>query len=141
MFSKTLRKLRIGQNMTQNEMAKALNISRVAYTNYELGKREPDFNTVTRIAIILGTSVDYLLGNPLAQETRVTEHEFNKDNKIASTLRVLMLQAAELSSESRDDLKKYIEMLKLRDEAVRKNLLHENTVAKDTSQHSSGKEA
>lgn len=63
MFPMILRQLRTNQKLTQSEMAKALNISRVAYTNYELGNREPDFDTVKRIAAILGTTVDYLLGD------------------------------------------------------------------------------
>jgi transcriptional regulator with XRE-family HTH domain len=29
---------------------------------YEIGEREPDFDTVTRLATFLNTSVDYLLG-------------------------------------------------------------------------------
>ena len=48
---------------TQQEVADYLGISRQAYSNYESGKREPDFETLLKLGEYLGCSVDYLLGN------------------------------------------------------------------------------
>lgn len=48
---------------TQQEVADYLGISRQAYSNYEAGKREPDFETLLKLGEYFGCSVDYLLGN------------------------------------------------------------------------------
>lgn len=114
MFSKTLRRLRLDKKLTQSDMAKALDISRVAYTNYELGNREPDFNTTAKIAAILGTSVDYLLG--ISPAFQLNEKNIQSYEGLSPSLRLVMLSARDLSKESCDDLQKYVELLKLKDE-------------------------
>lgn len=48
---------------TQQEVADYLGISRQAYSNYEAGKWEPDFETLLKLGEYFGCSVDYLLGN------------------------------------------------------------------------------
>lgn len=48
---------------TQQEVADYLGISRQAYSNYEAGKREPDFETLLKLGEYFGCSMDYLLGN------------------------------------------------------------------------------
>ena len=47
---------------TQQEMADYLGISRQAYSNYETGKREPDYETLLKLGDYLDCSIDYLLG-------------------------------------------------------------------------------
>lgn len=59
---KILRDLRKNTGLTQEEVAKFLNITRGAYANIEGGKREPDFATISALADYFGVSVDYLLG-------------------------------------------------------------------------------
>ncbi|AUS68782.1 helix-turn-helix domain-containing protein [Lactococcus lactis] len=61
-FSERLRKLRKEKKLSQQQIADILNINRGSYSNWELGKREPDFDKVKELAKILGTSTDYLLG-------------------------------------------------------------------------------
>lgn len=62
MNTNNLKSLRLKLNYTQDMLAKALNISRVTYTNYELGKRTPDTKTLFLIADFFGVSIDFLLG-------------------------------------------------------------------------------
>lgn len=50
------------QNMTQEEMSKLLNINRVTYQGYESDKHKPDIDTLSKLADVLKTSTDYLLG-------------------------------------------------------------------------------
>lgn len=54
--------LRKKRRLTQTDLAKALNISQAAIGNYELGKREPDNDTLSRLSDYFGVSADYLLG-------------------------------------------------------------------------------
>lgn len=61
-FAERLVSLRQAKGLTQVELAELLNISRGALSLYELGRREPDFETASKIADFFGVSVDYLLG-------------------------------------------------------------------------------
>ena len=54
--------LRKKNNKTQSDIARELSISRQAYSNYELGNREADYDTLNKLADYFGVSVDYLLG-------------------------------------------------------------------------------
>ena len=62
---------------TQQEVADYLGISRQAYSNYEAGKREPDFETLLKLGEYFGCSVDYLLGNKKdpAPKSEVTDDD------------------------------------------------------------------
>ncbi|KAA0956673.1 helix-turn-helix domain-containing protein [Planococcus sp. ANT_H30] len=62
MFSKTLQQLRKSKKLTQDELANRLNINRGTYANYERGHRQPDFDTLIKIADYFDVSTDYLLG-------------------------------------------------------------------------------
>lgn len=53
-----LRKL---NNMTQSQMAKALNISPSSAGMYEQGRRVPDIQTLANIARLFGVTLDYLI--------------------------------------------------------------------------------
>ena len=52
-FSERLRELRQSKLLSQSQLADALNISKSAVSMYELGKREPDLDTLERIADFL----------------------------------------------------------------------------------------
>lgn len=62
MFPNRLKRLRTRCNLTHQQMADKLGITRQAYGHYENGKREPDYKTLKRIADLFDTSIDYLLG-------------------------------------------------------------------------------
>ncbi|MCL2698228.1 MAG: helix-turn-helix transcriptional regulator [Oscillospiraceae bacterium] len=53
--------LRKENNLSQNEIAKALNISRSAYGNYERGARNFSLEVLWRLADHYDISLDYLL--------------------------------------------------------------------------------
>ena len=58
----SLRELRKIKGVTQKDVADTIGVSQVAYSYYELGKREPPFETLTALADYFGVSVDELLG-------------------------------------------------------------------------------
>lgn len=63
MFSTTLRQLREDMGLSQEELAKALGISKSTVGMYEQGKRMPKTDTVLKeIATYFGVSIDYLVG-------------------------------------------------------------------------------
>lgn len=61
-FGERLAELRKKQDLSQNELAKKLNISKSTLAMYETDKRQPNFETQTKIADFFEVSVDYLLG-------------------------------------------------------------------------------
>lgn len=56
-----IRDLREDHDLTQTAISKMLHISQVAYSYYELGKREIPLNLLCKLADFYETSVDYLL--------------------------------------------------------------------------------
>lgn len=61
-FSFQLKRLRLQAGITQNELAKALNVSQNAVFNWENGKREPNFETVEQIASFFDVLPSELMG-------------------------------------------------------------------------------
>lgn len=57
-----LKQARVKKGFTQEDVSRNLGMSRGAYTNYELGKRDPDTETLVKLADLLGVTTDYLLG-------------------------------------------------------------------------------
>lgn len=60
-FGKNLRTLLEEHDMTQKELALQMNIAPSTMGSYVQDVREPDFDTLKRIAEFLGVSTDYLL--------------------------------------------------------------------------------
>lgn len=61
-FQNIFRRLRTSAGLTQVEMAENLKISRSTIGMYETGAREPDFETLEKIADYFNVDTDYLLG-------------------------------------------------------------------------------
>lgn len=54
--------LRESRGWTQEELSLALGISRAALSHYEKNRREPDSDTLTKVADLFKVSLDYLVG-------------------------------------------------------------------------------
>lgn len=54
--------LRQKRGLTQNMLARKTGIKRAAISHYELGRREPDFETLALLADFFHVSIDFLLG-------------------------------------------------------------------------------
>lgn len=62
LFNERLRELRQNKGLSQSQLAEALNISKSAISMYELGRREPDLETLEGIADFFNVDINYLLG-------------------------------------------------------------------------------
>ena len=60
-IAKNIRSLRIAKNMTQDELAEKLFVTRQTVSNYETGKTRPDVDMLARIAEVLETDVNTLI--------------------------------------------------------------------------------
>ena len=61
-FKNVLRYLRKSNNLTQTQLAQALDLAYSTISMYERGDREPDFETMEAIADYFNVSMDYLHG-------------------------------------------------------------------------------
>lgn len=61
-FEQNLRHLRDIRNLSQQQVADSLNMSKVGYQNYETGKRRPTFEMLIALADFFDVSIDYLVG-------------------------------------------------------------------------------
>ncbi len=64
-FSDKLTQLRKSNNVTQEELANFLNISRSTIAGYETRNREPEYRVLLDISKFFNISLDYLLGDQL----------------------------------------------------------------------------
>ncbi|MDT8717631.1 helix-turn-helix transcriptional regulator [Clostridium sp. 19966] len=62
MIGEQLKFLRSEKGLTQKDLAEYLKISTSAYGFYEQGKREPDMETLIKLAAFFNVSSDFLLG-------------------------------------------------------------------------------
>ena len=54
--------LREQRGWTQEQLSSLLGISRAALSHYEKSRREPDTETLSKVADIFGVTIDYLVG-------------------------------------------------------------------------------
>lgn len=57
-----IKKLRIERGYTLKQLGEMLNLGESTISMYETGKRNPDYDTLTKIAEIFNVTTDYLLG-------------------------------------------------------------------------------
>lgn len=59
---KRIRDLREDNDLSQTKIAKSLNCSQQAYSNYELGQRDIPTDILIKLSRFYNVSVDYILG-------------------------------------------------------------------------------
>ena len=57
----SIKDLRKEKNMTQDELAEKLNVTRQAVSNWENGKTQPDIETLTQLAEVFDVSVERII--------------------------------------------------------------------------------
>jgi len=107
--------LREGLGLSKKEFAEKLNVEQSTYGKYELGKRQPSLEILLRITELFDVSADYLLGLSDIHKPFITGIESESINK--KSLNDVINITNELSEQSKTDLLKHAELLKLRDRA------------------------
>ncbi|HDX9683266.1 MULTISPECIES: helix-turn-helix domain-containing protein [Bacillus cereus group] len=74
-FGNIIRDLRKQKGITQKELAQSLKLSESTIGMYERNERQPDYNTLIRIADYFNVSTDFLLG----RDFNVKEGRNNKE--------------------------------------------------------------
>lgn len=73
MLNQRLELLRKEKHLTKKQVADFLKIDQSTYGKYELNKREPDFDTLQKLADFYDVSVDFLLGRTDIRNYHVSE--------------------------------------------------------------------
>ncbi|TJY44270.1 helix-turn-helix transcriptional regulator [Cohnella pontilimi] len=62
-----LRELRLSRNISQEEVARQIGITRSAYSHYEINNRQPVYETLIKLAAYFDVSLDYIIGGTSAK--------------------------------------------------------------------------
>lgn len=106
-FPNTLKNLRELNDVTQEQLADFLQVSRSTVAGYEAKNRQPDFERLEQIAEFFNVTIDYLVTG-IETEPSAPENENSLDQEV-------MISYRRLSMTSKQDVLKYIRLLELRD--------------------------
>lgn len=70
LFKEMLRYLRTRKGISQAELAEKLGVAKSTISMYEVGKREPDFETLESIADFFNVDMNFLLGKDGSETSR-----------------------------------------------------------------------
>ena len=113
-FANNLKQLRQGRHMTQEALARYLNVTRPTIAGYETKNKQPDYDKLQKIAEYFEVSIDYLLtGN----ETSVlVESDKPLDSSQTMLLEKNLLKYfSQLSSSSKQELVNFSKFLYLQE--------------------------
>ena len=88
-FGSRLVELRKRQGLTQEALAKKLNVSPQAVSKWEKDVSYPDVTILTELAKILGTSVDFMLGQAQTPVVNVSPKDSKDINKLVFRIKIL----------------------------------------------------
>lgn len=80
-FGERLKNLRIELEMYQKELANKLKVTPATISYWENGIKEPDFDTLNKIADLFGVSTDYLTGREKDKEIKTTHFKQQEKQK------------------------------------------------------------
>jgi transcriptional regulator with XRE-family HTH domain len=105
-YGERISELRTKMKLTQEELAKRIGITRAALSHYEKNRREPDYETLQKLADFFDVNVDYLLGRT------VDPSPSNKTDKPSDELTTVMFHKwDQLDEKRRRQALKLIEIL------------------------------
>lgn len=82
MFAKRLKQLRKETGMTQVQLAEKMGVSKGTVAMWEIGKREPNFETLDTLSSIFDRRIDYILGrSDDASSVEVAEEDLDQNGR------------------------------------------------------------
>ena len=94
-FNENLKMTRERKGLTQKDIAESIGVAKSTYSLYESGNREPNVQTIKKIADVLNVSADELLGIDEEPQTiaahfdgdEYTEEELDKIKEYAAFIK------------------------------------------------------
>jgi len=123
-FGKRFKTLRLEKNLTQAELAKILSIGESTISFYESDKREPDYETLQKIADFFNVSVDYLLGRTNKRNIDTSDDVDERLHKVMQELGPDVLLAfydlPNMTDEEKENVITLLEVIKAKREKQKK---------------------
>ena len=88
-FGNKLKLLRLQDNMTQEQLAQKLNLTKSVISAYETGLRLPSYDVLIRIAKNFNVSTDYLLGLEHKQEVDLSGLSQEEINALLNLIKAM----------------------------------------------------
>lgn len=111
-YGDRLRRLRESKKLSQQQIANILNIDRSTYARYELGKTQPDYDILQKLAKLYNVSIHYII---TGECTIFTEKDIAKQlEQLKKNLldnKNLNFRGESLSEEARQYLLEFIEFM------------------------------
>ena len=98
-FGETLRNLRKKNKLTQQQLAKKLNVSESLISRYESNEVQPPFETLRALAAILNVSMDELCGT----EKRETVSTHGLSNEQAEVIKALISRFRTINTDGKSN--------------------------------------
>ena len=112
-FDQKLKALRLENKMTQEYVARKLNVARSTIAGYETKRRQPSHEKLASLANLFHVSVDYLLDNQTGQE--IMELTPSREPVYSDDEKQFIQRYRHLSRSSKKSLADYISLLELKD--------------------------
>ncbi|MBR3870271.1 MAG: helix-turn-helix transcriptional regulator [Clostridia bacterium] len=117
MFAERLKELRKEKIMTQVQLAEALGVSKGTIAMWEIGKREPNFETLDRLSDIFDKRIDYILGySNDASSPQFTEEDIDQLGRweVEDQFREIIMEYLSLDEYGKTAVESLIKAEKLR---------------------------
>lgn len=101
-FAQRLKITRKECNLTQDEVAQKLGVTRATYSRYELGQREPNLDAIRELASIFNVSADFLINT----------NKYNKDVELNQTEQRLLDLFRQLNLQGQEYILQTLDMAK-----------------------------
>ena len=98
--------LRVEKNLSQEDLAKQMNVTQTAVSQWEKGKTNPDMKTADKLADFFAVSVDYLLGRTDERANSYYASNINDSNLIQGNGTVL-IGSVKISKDEAEILRVY----------------------------------
>jgi len=118
---KKLQQIRIASRMTQNKLAKALNISRSCLANYETGNRTPDNEMLEAFALFYNVETSYFTKEEIS-DFQTKGNDKITDNVLKEIITTGKLRLNNISLASRIALYEYYNFLLKQDNSIKENI-------------------
>ncbi|MBQ6998287.1 MAG: helix-turn-helix transcriptional regulator [Clostridia bacterium] len=88
-FGNRLKTLRLKENMTQQQLARKLGLTKSVISAYETGLRQPSYDVLIHIAKIYDVSTDYLLGIESKKEIDLSGVSQEEKNALLNLINIM----------------------------------------------------
>ncbi|MGO2138336.1 MAG: helix-turn-helix domain-containing protein [Leuconostoc mesenteroides] len=112
-----IKELRKQKKLTQSELAKKINASRMAIANYETDRNNPSYAMLSLIADALDTTVEYLQGKTDSPTKTIdsnvnTGDENKKHVELSDDELIMSFEGKELSEDYKKSILAFVKMLR-----------------------------